>query len=71
MCRQSIDDRRGSKSHADRGGLEESDREAGASESEVRKESEGDETDGAAGRASTGHFELSDLRERTSDVAAL
>ena len=71
MRSQGVDDRRGSERHADRGGLQKSERQAGAGKREKRDESEQEEADGAAGRAAPGHLELPDSRESTSHVAAL
>lgn len=71
MRRQGVDDCRGSKRHADCGGLQKSDRHGGAGKREKRDECEQEEADSAAGRAAPGHLELPDLRESTSDVAAL
>jgi len=71
MRRQGVDDRRGSKRHADRGGLQKSERHAGAGKREMRDECQQEEADGAAGRAAPGHLELPDSRESASHVAAL
>lgn len=71
MRSQGVDDRRGSKRNADRGGLQKPERHAGAGKGEMRDECEKEEADGAAGRAAPGHVELPDSRERAAHVAAL
>jgi len=71
MRRQRIDDGGGRKRHADRGNLEEAEREAGPRESEVGKEGQRDERDGAAGHTPTRHLELTDSCERAPHIAAL
>lgn len=71
MRSQGVDDRRGSKRHADGGCLQKAERQAGAGEREMRDEREQEEAEGAAGRAAPGHLELSDSGEGASHVAAL
>ena len=71
MCRQRVDDGRGRKRHADRGDLQEPEREAGPREGELGEQGKCDEREGTAGHAAAGHLELPDARECAPHVAAL